>query len=253
MRVFSHAFRTTPRLLLLASAAAFAAAFFATRFPDVPGASVASYVSTVLIALPSLLALFAHLGPRRAALSVLAVSVFAYVVESVGVATGLPYGTFFYGDALGPRFLGLVPLLLPVTYVPLVVGAVAAAWAPGRLAPRIALSALLLVLLDAVLDPGATALGFWIWPEGGPYYGVPLSNFAGWLLSGAVSAYLLLSVGRIRTPPPPGALDSAVVALAFWTGAAVFSGLALPALLGLVLFVFSLARRSALKPASKYR
>lgn len=251
MRVLSHLSRSTPRPLLLASAAALPAAFFATRFPDVPGASVGSYVSTVLLALPSLLALFAHLGPRRAALSVLAVSAFAYAVESVGVVTGLPYGTFFYGEALGPRFLGLVPYLLPVTYVPLVVGAVAAAWTPGRPATRIALAALLLVLIDAVLDPGATALGFWIWPEGGPYYGVPLSNFAGWLLSGAVSAALLLFVGRIRTPPPPGTLDSAILSLAFWTGAAVFSGLTLPALLGLVLFALSLTRRASLKAASK--
>lgn len=251
MRVFSHAFRTTPRPLLVASAVAFSSAFFATRFSDVPGAGVGSFVSTVLIALPSLVALVAHLGPRRAALSVLAVSAFAYAVESVGVATGFPYGTFFYGDALGPRFLGLVPYLLPVTYVPLVVGAVAAAGPPRRLAPRIALSALLLVLIDAVLDPGATALGFWIWPGGGPYYGVPLSNFAGWLLSGAVSATLLLSIGRIRTPLPPGALDSAVLALAFWSGAAIFSGLAFPALLGLTLFALSLVRRSALKTASK--
>lgn len=252
MRVFSHAFRSTPRPLLLASAAAFFAAFFATRFPDVPGASVGSYVSTALISLPSLVAFLAYLGPRRAALSVLAVSAFAYAIESVGVATGLPYGTFSYDDALGPRFLGLVPYLLPVTYVPLVIGAVAAAWTPGRLAPRIALSAIFLVLIDAVLDPGATALGFWTWPEGGPYYGVPLSNFAGWLLSGAISATLLLSIGRTHdTPPPPGALDSAILALAFWTGAAVFSGLTFPALLGIVLFILSLARRSALKAASK--
>ena len=251
MRVFSRAFRHAPRPLLLFSAAAFSAAFLATRFGDVPGAGVGSYVSSVLLALPSLIALFAHLGARRATLAVLAVSVFAYAVESVGVATGFPYGTFFYGEALGPRFLGLVPYLLPVTYVPLVIGAVAAAWNPGRLASRIALSALLLVLIDAVLDPGAAALGFWAWPGGGPYYGVPLSNFAGWLLSGAVSAGLLLSVGRTRTPPPPGALDSAILSLAFWTGAAVFSGLGLPALLGLALFVGYLARRSALETLSK--
>jgi bisanhydrobacterioruberin hydratase len=251
MRVFSHASRQTPPPLLLASALAFFAAFFATRFPNVPGASVGSYVSTVLIALPSLVALFAYLGPRRAALSVFAVSAFAYLIESIGVATGFPYGAFFYDDALGPKLFGLVPYLLPVTYVPLVIGAVAAAWTPGRIAPRVLLSALLLVGTDAVLDPGATALGFWTWPEGGPYYGVPLSNFAGWLLSGAVSAALLLSIGRPRTPPPPGALDSLILATAFWTGAALFSGLALPVLLGLLLFAFLLNRRSRLRPRYK--
>ncbi len=249
--MFSHVLRSTPRPLLFASAVAFLAAFFATRFPDVPGASVGSYVSTLLIALPSFVALFAYLGPRRAALSILAVSAFAYAIESLGVATGFPYGAFSYDDALGPKFLGLVPYLLPVTYVPLVIGAVAAAWSPGNLAPRVLLSALLLVWIDAVLDPGATALGFWVWTEGGPYYGVPLSNFAGWLLSGAVSAALLLSIARPRNSPPPGTLDSATLATAFWTGAALFSGLALPIPLGIILFAFFLYRRSRLRARSK--
>lgn len=249
--MFLHLFRLTPRRLLLASALAFSAAFFATRFPDVPGASVGSYVSTALIALPSLVALFAHLGLRRALLSILTVSAFAYAIESVGVATGFPYGTFFYDDALGPKLFGLVPYLLPVTYVPLVIGAAAAAWIPGRIALRVAFSALLLVGVDAVLDPGATALGFWIWPEGGPYYGVPLGNFAGWLISGSVSTALFLSLGRPRTPPPPGSLDSLILATAFWTGASLFSGLTLPALLGVLLFAFFLHRRSHLRSKRK--
>ena len=249
--MFSHVLRSTPRPLLLASAAALAAAFFATRFPNVPGASVGSYVSTFLIALPSFVALFSYLGARRAVISLLAVSAFAYAIESVGVKTGFPYGAFFYDDALGPKLLGLVPYLLPVTYVPLVIGAVAAAWAPVRPAPRVLLSALLLVLIDAVLDPGATALGFWTWPGGGPYYGVPLGNFAGWLLSGAVSAALLISLGRPQGPPPPGALDSALLATAFWTGVALFSGLALPILLGFLLFAFLLHRRARLHPGLK--
>lgn len=247
MRVFSRLLRQTPLPLLLFSALAFGAALFVVRFPDIPGASVGSYVSSVLISLPAFVALFAHLGPRRAAASVLAVSAFAYAIESVGVATGLPYGPFYYGEALGPKLFGLAPYLLPVTYVPLVIGAVAAAWGPPRLTARVVLSALFLVLIDGVLDPGATALGFWTWTQGGPYYGVPLSNFAGWLLSGAVSATLLLTLGRPRTPPPPGALDSAILSLAFWTGAAVFSGLAFPALLGLLLYASFLARRAQLR------
>jgi bisanhydrobacterioruberin hydratase len=251
MRVFSRLRRATPTPLLLFSAGAFGAAFFAVRFPDVPGASAGSYVSSVLLALPALAALVAHLGPRRAAAAALAVSAFAYAIGSIGVATGLPYGPFSYNEALGPKLFGLVPYLLPVTYVPLVIGAAAAAWGPNRLAPRILIAAFLLVLIDGVLDPGATALGFWTWTEGGPYYGVPLVNSAGWLLSGTVSAALLLFVGRAQTPPPPGALDSVVLSLAFWTGVAIFSGLTFPAALGLVLFALALARRAHLKAAAK--
>jgi putative membrane protein len=251
VRVFSRLLRATPAPLLLFSAVSFAAAFFAVRFPEVPGASAGSYVSSVLLSLPAFVALWAHLGPRRAAAAALAVSAFAYAIESVGVTTGFPYGPFSYGEALGPKLFGLVPLLLPITYVPLVIGAAAAAWGPHRLAPRVVIAALLLVLTDGVLDPGATALGFWTWTEGGAYYGVPLVNYAGWLLSGAVSSALLLSIGRAHTPPPPGALDSAILSLAFWTGAAVFSGLAFPAALGLALFVLFLARRAQLRAALK--
>ena len=243
--------RATPKPLLLASAVFFVAAFFAVRFPDVPGASAGSYVSTFLIGLPAFVALFRHLGPPRAALALLALSAFAYAIETIGVTTGLPYGDFSYGDALGPKAFGLVPYLLPVSYLPLVIGAVAAAWGPQSFLPRVALSALILVLLDGVLDPGAVALGFWNYPGGGPYHGVPLSNFAGWLLSGAVAAALLLSIGRRRNPPPPGALDGAVLALAFWTGVATLSGLALPAALGATLFAFLLVRRTTLRSSIK--
>lgn len=248
-QVFTQVLRATPLPLILISVLFFAAAYFAVRFPDVPGAEAGSYVSTFLIALPSFIALFGYLGARRAALSLLAVAVFGYVVETIGVVTGFPYGPFYYGDALGGRILGLVPYLLPVSYAPLVIGAVAASWRSGNQhrALWILRSALLLTLIDGVLDPGAASLGFWVWPEGGAYYGVPLSNYAGWLFSGALAAALLLAAGRWRGAPSPGLLDSAVVALAFWIGVCVFSGLAFPALLGSALFAYLLHRRAQLR------
>ena len=246
--MLTQVLRATPRALILASAFFFAAAYFAIRFPEAPGA--ASYISTALIALPSFFALFEYLGARRAALCLLALSAFGYAIETVGVVTGLPYGSFYYGDALGPKLLGLVPYLLPVSYVPLVIGALAAARriGPGsghrlRLVLR---SALLLVLIDAVLDPCAASLGFWTWPEGGPYYGVPLSNYAGWLLSGSLAAALLLGLGRWQSAPPPGMLDAAVLSLSFWTGAAALSGLVVPALIGAALLAYLLDRRQLL-------
>jgi putative membrane protein len=241
--------RSTPRSLILVCAIFFVAALFVVRFPDVPGASIGSYISTFLIALPSAIALFRYLGLRRATLSLLAVSIFAYAVESFGVATGFPYGDFFYGEALGERIAGLVPFLLPLSYVPLVIGAVAAAWGSRQRIFHITLATLLLVWMDAVIDPGAASLGFWVWPEGGLYYGVPLSNYAGWLLSGAAATALLLTTGRWSEPPDPALLDSATVATSFWTGVAVFSGLFAPAMFGTVLIVYLLARRAQLHAA----
>jgi putative membrane protein len=44
--------------------------------------------------------------------------------------------------------------------------------------------------MDVVLDPGAVALGFWSFEAGG-FYGVPASNYAGWVLSAVVTVFLL--------------------------------------------------------------
>ena len=248
--MFTQLRRATPRPLILACSLSLVAAYFAVHFPDVEGASVGSYVSTLLIALPSAFALFLYLGARRATLSLLALSILAYAIEALGVATGFPYGTFYYGDALGPRLAGIVPYLLPLSYAPLVVGAVAAAWGPRLRLLHILYATLLLVWMDAIIDPGAASLGFWVWPEGGAYYGVPLSNYAGWLLSGALATALLLATGRWFETPRPALLDSATIATSFWTGVAGISGMPAPAVLGALLLVYLLGRRSQLR-ASK--
>ena len=240
--------RSTPPWLILVSAFFFAAAYFTSRFPDVPGASAGSYGATFLIALPAFIAIFRFIGVQRAILSLFAVSLFAFAIEATGVITGFPYGDFYYGDALGAKVFGLVPYLLPISYVPLVIGAAAAAYRDGSSHPVAwALrSAVLLVLIDGVLDPGAAALGFWVWPDGGAYYGVPASNYLGWLLSGALASALLVVLGRWKGKPPPGMLDSAVISVSFWTGVAVFEGIPFPAMLGAALYVFLLLRRTRL-------
>ena len=251
-----HCLRAAPGPLLLLCALFLGAAYFTINFPDAPGAGIASFLSTLLIALPSFVALWRFLGPKRATLSLLTLSAFGYAIETTGVLSGFPYGPFYYGDSLGPKLAGLVPYLLPLSWVPLVIGAVAATAPPeGKSAscrPR-ALhffsAAVLLTLVDGVLDPGAAALGFWVWPEGGTYYGVPLTNYLGWLFSSTLATAILLALGRGRwgrVPPPPGLLDSLLVALAFWVGVALFSGLFFPAALGGVLFSSLLHRRARL-------
>lgn len=220
----------------------FCASFFATRFAAIPGRWMLSYIATVAMALPAVLALVGAFGVWRSALALGAVSAFGYVVESVGVSTGLPYGSFAYGEELGPKVVGLVPFILPVSYVPLVVGAAAASFGK-ELPARVASSAALLMLIDGVLDPGAVALGFWSWSSGGTYYGVPFSNYLGWLLSGSVASLILFGTLRCRRVPDDTA-DSVLLSLAFWVGVDLFAGLYGAALLGVLLGVFFLYRRS---------
>lgn len=116
-----------PRYLLPGSLVLFVVSYFAARFTELPGAWVGSYVSTVLIALPAFAALWGHMGARRAAVLLGALGVFGFAIETTGTVTGFPYGSFFYGDgdALGPKLAGHVPYILPVSYLPFVIGAVA--------------------------------------------------------------------------------------------------------------------------------
>lgn len=250
-----RALRDAPPLLLIGCALLFLGAYFPLNFGDLPGANVGSYVSTFGVALPAFVALGRYLGFRRAAISLLVVSAFAYVIETTGVATGFPYGEFRYGDGLGPKLFGLTPVILPVTYVPLVIGAVAACGSVYRGRPRrlvwILYSTLLLTLIDGVVDPGAVVLGFWEWTSGGPYYSIPLSNYVGWLLSSPVAAALLLIPARWRKKPPlPGLLDGALLYVAFMTGVAAYSGMLFPMLLGAGLFFFLILRRARLAEAN---
>ena len=119
---------------------------------------------------------------------------YTYAIELVGVATGWPYGTFEYTVDLGPM-LGGVPMALPVFFIPLVVNAyllclllLGSRASNGWL--RLASVIAAVVAMDVVLDPGAVSLGFWSF-GGGSFYGVPLSNYAGWVVSATVAVVTL--------------------------------------------------------------
>ena len=132
---------------------------------------------------------------RRAFVGVGLLTAYTYAVEVIGVLTGVPYGEFSYGVSLGPMIAG-VPVALPVFFIPLVVNAyllcvlLLGEYASSR-AVRLGVVVPTVIAMDLVLDPGAVALGFWSFAEDGPFYGVPLINYAGWTVSAAVSVVLL--------------------------------------------------------------
>ncbi|WP_049979334.1 bisanhydrobacterioruberin hydratase [Halolamina rubra] len=175
---------------------------------------------------------------RRAALGVAALAAYSYAIEIVGVTTGWPYGFFEYGVSLGPM-LGGVPLALPVFFLPLVANAyllclLLLGTLADRALPRL-LSVIALVLaMDVVLDPGAVALGFWLYEGGGAFYGVPWSNYAGWMLSATVAVVVLdatfdrTALGA-RLESCEFALDDMVSFVLLWGGVNAVYGNWLPA------------------------
>ncbi|SDJ45123.1 bisanhydrobacterioruberin hydratase [Natronorubrum texcoconense] len=121
---------------------------------------------------------------------------YTYAIEIVGVRTDWPYGAFEYTIQLGPMLLGEVPLALPLFFIPLVLNAylltllVLEDWSANPLV-RIPAAIAAVVAIDLVLDPAAVAIGFWTFVPPGVYYGVPVSNYVGWLLSGTVAVVLV--------------------------------------------------------------
>ena len=145
-------------------------------------------VVVVLLAAAALCATAVSAGWRRAVVAVGAATAVGVAVEAVGTRTGLPFGEYRYTDALQPQVLG-VPGVVALAWA----GMGLPAWAVASrlvrpLAARIGVGAVALTGWDLFLDPQMVAEGFWVWPGGGAYRGIPLSNFAGWL---AVSALLM--------------------------------------------------------------
>ncbi len=145
-----------------------------------------------------------------------------FTAELIGVRTGFPFGRYLYTHALGPEIAG-VPVAIAAAWL-ILASLTAVSGRRYRL-----LAALLMLAADLVIDPlAAGPLHYWRWQTNGLYYGVPLTNFAGWL---AVSVLIVLITPR--STARLNAIPATVVA--FFSILAARYALWLPAAIGLVL------------------
>jgi uncharacterized membrane protein len=124
-------------------------------------------------------------GPVRGTALVGSAAALGFATELTGVATGRPFGHYTYSPLLGRR-VGGVPLAAAAAWAMMARPAwVVAGLIARRRVPRVALAAVALTAWDVFLDPRMVREGYWSWPAGGRYEGIPASNFAGWLATGA--------------------------------------------------------------------
>lgn len=115
------------------------------------------------------------------------------ILENVSILTGFPFGHYHYTDGLGVK-LFLVPLLIGPAYI----GTGYLAWTIANvlvgdvrrdarafiLVATPVIAAFAMVVWDLCFDPTlSTILKFWVWEQGGGYFGVPLTNYLGWYLT----------------------------------------------------------------------
>ncbi|WP_211357102.1 carotenoid biosynthesis protein [Nocardioides rubriscoriae] len=255
--------RSWPRAVVVALAAA--AVLVQMAFPFTDGGTLAMTAASVLLLAGAAIghALVTH-GVRAAAALVLVAGGGGLLVEVVGVRTGVPFGAYSYAGTLGPQVAG-VPVLVPLAWVMMTWPAlhVGRLLGGGHRVRTAVVGAWALVSWDVFLDPQMVDDGHWTWADPHPALpgveGIPLTNFAGWLLvSLLLCAVLDRVVGRAR--PVPVGLARLPLAVYLWTYAssvlahAAFFGRPSVAVVGSVVMgvvAVPVALRRALRPAPR--
>lgn len=190
----------------------------------------------------------------------------ALAAELLSTRVGIPFGLYHYtGETAGAElFLSNVPFFSPLSFPFLAYAsfclarrALGPGWADSR-AGRLRLVALagaLMTLLDVVIDPLAVRGGRWFlghvfsYPDGGAYFGVPLSNFVGWLLVGwaTVGGYVW-AVGRARLGSPRLGIALYYMVLAvnltvtLWIGEFIMAGAGIVVQMAVFLLLYNVSR-----------
>ncbi len=170
-----------------------------------------------------LVAAVSKMGWKKTAVFTLLAYTVAFAAEFSSTRTGFPFGFYTYIDSTRTRELWIsnVPFwdslsftflcylgysLAILTYSPLQIR-------PGdvqvvdtceiRQSRRVLVTAtVFMTLIDIVIDPLTVRGDRWFlgkiyyYPNGGVYFGVPLSNFIGWAIVGAVTIFLFQLVER---------------------------------------------------------
>lgn len=122
-----------------------------------------------------------------------------FSLEVIGVKTGIVFGSYWYGDTLGLKFLN-VPLIIGFNWILVILGAIILCLKYIKNPVYISLiSALLATLFDFFLEPTAIKLGYWNWSS----VSVPIQNYLAWFIISLLFAVLYFQMKiKVRNDLP---------------------------------------------------
>ena len=178
--------------------------------------------SVTLLAVVSTLVAYRIGGLKYAAILSVGIMMIGFLAEVIGVATNIPFGEYAYTGGLGWSVLG-VSLIVPLAWLMLAYPS----WHAARYlvrgagtcatAGRVLLGAWALTAWDVFLDTQMVNAGNWGWANPEPSLigtpGIPLTNYAGWLL---VSVVMMLFI-EFLTRRKPLDVVRPVLAVYLWT------------------------------------
>ncbi len=179
------------------------------------GYTYGGQTTVVLGAVAGFAFLAACIGMSRTWLVFGVAFVLSLASELTGTSTGLPFGVYGYTDQLGYKIAGLVPFNIPTSWFYMLVASLAIC---GRFLPAkddatskwwwAFVGGLVLTAWDVSMDPAMVKTTHWLWsvPDlsrasalsrfiGTPFFfGMPLTNWLGWLLTGILVARAMLAI-----------------------------------------------------------
>ncbi|MEH3139899.1 MAG: carotenoid biosynthesis protein [Mycobacterium kyogaense] len=156
-------------------------------------------------------------GPRGALTLAAVAGGGGLIAEAIGVSTGFPFGAYTYTGTLGPEVLG-VPAIVPMAWVMMAWPALVVGRTLARRGPAVvAVAAYALTAWDVFLDPQMVAAGHWRWFDATHTLplipGIPLTNYAGWLL---VSIVMMLVLHALLPSRAESTYSGPAAALYLW-------------------------------------
>jgi uncharacterized membrane protein len=143
---------------------------------------------------------------------IIAVMIFfsSLIIEMLGVHTGVIFGKYWYGQTLGTQVLN-VPLVIGAnwllliycssittqTFVRMIIKKLPVKFQSVRLLLSAFCSALLMVILDLLIEPVAIRLDFWHWQN----EQIPTQNYLTWFLLSFFLSYIFLKGKFLKNNP----------------------------------------------------
>jgi putative membrane protein len=111
-----------------------------------------------------------------------------FTLELIGVHTGLLFGEYAYGSALGPKFME-IPLIIGVNWLAIVLASIGVIGSL-KLKPGLAavIAGSLSTAMDYLIEPVAIRFDFWSWTG----TVIPVWNYICWFIFCTIFAYLCL-------------------------------------------------------------
>jgi len=102
-----------------------------------------------------------------------------FIIEAIGVHTGIIFGNYKYGNTLGIQFLN-VPVIIGLNWLMLIysVGVICNRFYNSSALLKSLFGAIMLVFLDFFLEPVAIKYDFWSWNK----IVIPFQNYIAWYI-----------------------------------------------------------------------